>query len=64
MSLPESSSSEPRGVLVRRPKTTIYTVMLMITAGALAIGSLMMLLEIWQYGAIWTAPWDVPKNLG
>jgi hypothetical protein len=51
-------------VLVRRPKTTIYTVMLVLTAAALAVASLMMLLEIWQYGAIWTAPWEVPKNLG
>lgn len=64
MSLPESSSSEPRGVLVRRQKTTIYTVMLMLTAAALAFGTLVMLLEIWQYGPIWTAPWKVPANLG
>ena len=32
MSLPESSSDEPRGVLVRRQKTTIYTVLLLIAA--------------------------------
>jgi hypothetical protein len=49
---------------VRRQKTTIYTAMLILTAAALAIGSLMMLLEIWQYGPVWTAPWEVPTNLG
>jgi hypothetical protein len=58
------STSEPRGVLVRRQKTTIYTAMLIITAAALALGSLMMLMEIWQYGPLWTAPWEVPTNLG
>ena len=63
MSLPESSSEEPRGVLVRRQKTTIYTVMLCITVGALAVGCLLMLLEIWQYGPPWTAPWKVPVSL-
>lgn len=64
MSQPESSSSEPRGVLVRRQKTNIYTVMLILTAAALAIGSLMMLLEIWQYGSFWSFPWKVPTRLG
>ncbi len=63
MSQPESSSDEPRGVLVRRQKTTIYTVLLIITAAALAVGSLMMILEIWQYGPPWAAPWKVPINL-
>jgi hypothetical protein len=56
-------SEAPRGVLVRRPKTSIYTVMLGITAAALAIGSLVMMLEIWTYGAPWTFPWNIPINL-
>jgi hypothetical protein len=38
--------------------------MLILTAAALAVGSGIMLLEIWQFGPIWTAPWEVPKNLG
>jgi hypothetical protein len=63
MSVPEPSSDEPRGVLVRRPRTTIYTAMLGVAAAALAIGCLMLLLEIWQYGAPWTFPWRIPVNL-
>jgi hypothetical protein len=56
-------SDAPRGVLVRRPKTSIYTVLLGITAGALAIGCLVLVLEIWTYGAPWTFPWNIPINL-
>jgi len=51
------------GVLVRRPKTSIYSVMLGISAGALAIGCLVLVLEIWTYGAPWTFPWNIPINL-
>jgi hypothetical protein len=50
VSLPESSSEEPRGVLVRRPQTTIYTILLFISLMALVIGSLLLALEWWQYG--------------
>ena len=50
MSLPDSSSDRPRGVLVRRPRTTIYTVMLLITLLALVISCLLMVLELAQYG--------------
>ena len=53
----------PRGVLVRRPKTSIYSVMLGISAGALAIGCVVLILEIWTYGAPWTFPWNIPINL-
>jgi hypothetical protein len=63
MSVPEPVSDEPRGVLVRRPRTTIYTALLGIAAGALAIGCLILLLEIWQYGPPWSAPWKIPVNL-
>ncbi len=52
----------PRGVLVRRPKTSIYSVMLGIAAGALTLGCLMLILEIWTYGAPWTFPWNIPIN--
>jgi hypothetical protein len=63
VSQPESSSDAPRGVLVRRQKTTIYTVLLIITAAALVFGSLVLVLEIWQYGPPWSAPWKVPVNM-
>jgi hypothetical protein len=50
-------------VLVRRPRTNIYTVLLGISVAAIGVGCLIMLLEIWQYGPIWTFPWKVPINL-
>jgi hypothetical protein len=50
VSRPESGFDEPRGVLVRREKTSIYTVLLMITLGAVCIGCLIMILELWRYG--------------
>jgi hypothetical protein len=59
----EVRSGAPRGVLDRRPKTSIYSVMLGISAGALAIGCLVLVLEIWTYGAPWTFPWNIPINL-
>jgi hypothetical protein len=62
VSLPESSSSEPRGVLVRRPRTTIYTVLLGLSALALGIGCAIMVIELWQYGPPWTFPWNIPVN--
>jgi hypothetical protein len=58
----EPASEAPRGVLERRPKPDIYTVMLGIAAGALAIGCLVMVLEMWQYGPPWTFPWRIPIN--
>jgi hypothetical protein len=59
----EVVSRAPRGVLDRRPKTSIYSVLLGISAGALAIGCLVLVLEIWQYGPPWTFPWNIPINL-
>jgi len=53
----------PRGVLVRRPKTTVFTVLLGVSAAVLAIGCLILILEIWQYGPPWTFPWKIPTNL-
>jgi sRNA-binding protein len=58
-----AATGAPRGVLVRRPKTSIYSVMLGISAGALAVGCLVLVLEIWTYGAPWTFPWNIPINL-
>jgi hypothetical protein len=55
-------SAAPVGVLERRPKADIYTVLLGVAAGALAIGCLVMMLEIWQYGPPWTFPWRIPIN--
>jgi len=37
-------------VLIRRQKSSIYNVMLIIAVAALAIGCLMMVLELAQYG--------------
>ena len=59
----EVVADAPRGVLVRRPKTSIYSVLLGISAAALAVGCLMLVLEIWTYGAPWTFPWNIPINL-
>jgi len=59
----EVVADAPRGVLVRRPKTSIYSVLLGISAAALAIGCLMLVLGIWTYGAPWTFPWNIPINL-
>jgi hypothetical protein len=60
VSLLESSSSpspsEPRGVLVRRQKTSIYTVLLLIAVVALVFSSLMMILEWMQYGFQYKPP--------
>lgn len=56
-------SDVPRGVLVRRPKTSIYSVMLGITAAALTVGCLVLVLELWTYGPPWTFPWNIPINL-
>ncbi len=50
MSQPESASDEQRGVLVRRPQTTIYTVLLFISLMAIVISCLILAWEWWQYG--------------
>jgi hypothetical protein len=56
VSLPESSSDRPRGVLVRRPQTTIYTVLLFIALMALVISCGIMAWELLQYGLQWKPP--------
>ena len=50
MSLPDLDSNEPRGVLVRRPRSSIYTVMLLVSLLALTLGCLLLVLELWRYG--------------
>ena len=50
MSLPDSSSDRPRGVLVRRPTTSIYTVLLLVALLALVFSCVLMILELAQYG--------------
>ena len=49
MSLPDSSSDRPRGVLVRRPKASIYTALLGIALLALLFSCLLLVLELWRY---------------
>jgi hypothetical protein len=49
VSQPDLSSSEPRGVLVAKPKTSIYTVMLLIALLALTFSCLVLLLEWSRY---------------
>ena len=56
MSLPESSSEAPRGVLVRRPQTTIYTILLFITLMALVISCLILAWEMLQYDLQYNPP--------
>ena len=63
MSLPDSASDRPRGVLVRKPRSTVYTWLLGAAVAALAIGCLLLLFAEWRYGAPWTLPWKVPTNL-
>jgi len=53
-----STSAEPAGILVRKPKTSLFTVLLGIAALAIAIGCLFLILEISQYGALWSSPWN------
>lgn len=53
MSQPDlSSANAPRGVLVQRPKASVYTVMLVIALLAILLGCLFLWLEIGQYGGL------------
>jgi hypothetical protein len=49
VSLPDSDSNEPRGVLVRRQRNSVYTVLLLIALLAIIIGCLIMVLELSTY---------------
>jgi hypothetical protein len=50
VSLPDLSSDRPRGVLVRKPQTTIYTVLLLIALAALMLCCLLFVIELADYG--------------
>jgi hypothetical protein len=64
VSLPESSFDEPRGVLVRKPQTTIYTVLLGIAVAALAVSCLLLLLEWSRYDFQFRPPPDLRSAVG
>lgn len=60
MSPPASSfdPDTPRGVLVPKPRTTIYVVLLGLTVLALFIGCALLGLELWRYPSL-----SPPANL-
>jgi hypothetical protein len=58
VSQPDSKSTRPAGILVRKPTTSIYTALLGIAVVALALGSLFLLMEIQTYDWIWNVPWQ------
>ena len=52
MSQPDLSSANPPGVLVQKPKASIYTMLLLVSLLALLLGCLFLLLEVNQYGGL------------
>jgi hypothetical protein len=46
---PRTAGGRP-GVFVQTPRSDIYVTMLGIALGAMAMGSLLMLLTLWRYG--------------
>lgn len=63
MSLPDSSSDRPQGVLVRRPRTSIYTVLLMIALVAIMFGCLLLVIEMARYGFQWKPPANLSSTV-
>jgi hypothetical protein len=59
VSQPDSESTKPGGILIRRPTSNVYTGMLGVAAVSLALGCLFLLLEIMQYD-LFSAPWKNP----
>lgn len=57
MSQPDSESTRPGGILVRRPSSNIYTALLGVAVAAMTLGCLFLLLEVQSYDWIWSAPW-------
>jgi hypothetical protein len=47
----------PAGVLVRKPRTSVYTVMLGLALGAIMLGCLFLAMEIMEYGSLLSRPW-------
>jgi hypothetical protein len=52
----ESSPDRPRGVLVRRPQSTIYTMLLFISLLALVVSCAIMAWEMLQYNLQFEPP--------
>ena len=50
MSPQESSPNPPRGVLVRRPRNSVYTMLLLASLIAIVLSCLLMVLELARYG--------------
>jgi len=58
VSLPDSNSTEkPAGILVPKPRASIYTVLLGISLAAIMLGCLFLALEITEYDYLWSRPW-------
>ena len=57
MSRLDSKSIRPTGILIRRPKTTIYTVLLGIALAAIVIACLLLFVELNRYDYFWRLPW-------
>ena len=51
-----SSSEAPRGVLVRRPRNSVYTALLLCALLAIALSCLLMVLELASYSFQITPP--------
>lgn len=53
--LDSGSANAPRGVIVKKPKTNIYTMMLLISLLALIFGCIFLYAEISKYGGFGAA---------
>lgn len=58
MSQPDSKSTRPAGILVRKPTSTVYTALLGVALLALMFGSFLLFLELLQYDWFWARPWS------
>jgi hypothetical protein len=62
VSQPDSKSTRPAGILVRKPSSTVYTALLGIALLALVVGCLILNLELVTYGGwkgFFSFPWNV-----
>ena len=57
MSQLDSKSTRPAGILIRRPKTTVYTVLMGVALAAITIACLLLILELNRYDYVWHLPW-------
>jgi len=58
VSQPDSKSTRPAGILVRKPTSTVYTALLGVALLALMFGSFLLFLELLQYDWFWARPWS------